>query len=258
MEQIRAFIAVELPPAVREAVEGVVRELRSGIGDGVRWVRPEGVHLTLKFLGDIDAGSVPAVSRAMAQCAASAAPFDLFLEGVGVFPNARRPRVIWIGLGGALEPLLALQHSIDRELEGLGFARERRPFTPHLTLGRVRDGSTRFAGQGCVGSRSRNDRRTQGGAVGQGSLAYAERPQAVRGRLHKAVRRGVRGWEVGGGIPSPYQVRGRLTRERQCHAVDFNFGRSIMRLPPPCPCRRASRGGGGYGHSCGSRNPRDP
>ena len=140
MEQIRAFIAVELPPAVREAVESVVRELRSGIGDGVRWVRPEGVHLTLKFLGDIDAGSVPAVSRAMAQCAASAAPFDLFLEGVGVFPNARRPRVIWIGLGGALEPLLALQHSIDRELEGLGFARERRPFTPHLTLGRVRDG----------------------------------------------------------------------------------------------------------------------
>ena len=140
MEQIRAFIAVELPPAVREAVEGVVRELRSGIGDGVRWVRPEGVHLTLKFLGDIDADSVPAISDGLDRCAASAAPFDLFLEGVGVFPNARRPRVVWIGLGGALEPLLALQHSIDRELEGLGFARERRPFTPHLTLGRVRDG----------------------------------------------------------------------------------------------------------------------
>ncbi len=140
MEQIRAFIAVELPPAVREAVERVVRELRSGIGDGVRWVRPEGVHLTLKFLGDIDADSMPAISDALGSCAASAAPFDLFLEGVGVFPNARRPRVVWIGLGGALEPLLALQQSIDRELEGLGFARERRPFTPHLTLGRVRDG----------------------------------------------------------------------------------------------------------------------
>ena len=140
MEQIRAFIAVELPPAVREAVEGVVRELRSGIGDGVRWVRPEGVHLTLKFLGDIDAGSVPTISEALDRCAASAAPFDLFLEGVGVFPNARRPRVIWIGLGGALEPLLALQQSVERELEELGFASERRPFTPHLTLGRVRDG----------------------------------------------------------------------------------------------------------------------
>ncbi len=148
MEQIRAFIAVELPPAVREAVEGVVRELRSGIGDGVRWVRPEGVHLTLKFLGDIDADSVPAVSRALDRCAASAAPFDLFLEGVGVFPNARRPRVIWIGLGGALELLLALQHSIDRELEGLGFAGERRPFTPHLTLGRVRDGGSPQQGRG--------------------------------------------------------------------------------------------------------------
>ena len=140
MEQIRAFIAVELPPAVREAVEGVVRELRSGIGDGVRWVRPEGIHLTLKFLGDIDADSVPAISDALGSCAASAAPFDLFLEGVGVFPNARRPRVVWIGLGGALEPLLALQQSVERELEELGFARERRPFTPHLTLGRVRDG----------------------------------------------------------------------------------------------------------------------
>ena len=140
MEQIRAFIAVELPPAAREAVEGVVRDLRSRTGDGVRWVRPEGVHLTLKFLGDIDAGSVPTISEALDRCAASAAPFDLFLEGVGVFPNARRPRVIWIGLGGALEPLLALQQSVERELEELGFASERRPFTPHLTLGRVRDG----------------------------------------------------------------------------------------------------------------------
>ena len=200
MEQIRAFIAVELPPAVREAVEGVVRELRSGIGDGVRWVRPEGVHLTLKFLGDIDAGSVPAVSRAMAQCAASAAPFDLFLEGVGVFPNARRPRVIWIGLGGALEPLLALQHSIDRELEGLGFARERRPFTPHLTLGRVRDGLSAQQSRGGVGGHCGSRHRAQGGGAGQGGLANSERPQTVRGRVHKAVRRQFREWEVGGVI----------------------------------------------------------
>ena len=207
MEQIRAFIAVELPPAVREAVEGVVRELRSRAGDGVRWVRPEGVHLNLKFLGDIDADSVPAVSRAMAQCAASAAPFDLFLEGVGVFPNARRPRVIWIGLGGALELLLALQHSIDRELEGLGFARERRPFTPHLTLGRVRDGilASQVRGVSEAIAAMTVERRAE--LSGQGSLAYAERPQAVRGRLHKAIRRGVRGWEVGGGFPSSRERR---------------------------------------------------
>ena len=140
MERLRAFVAVDLPPAVRGAVEGVIGELRSRANDGVRWVRPEGVHLTLKFLGDIDEDSVPQVSGALDRRAASAVPFDLFLEGVGAFPNARRPRVIWIGLDGGLEPLLALQQAIEQELEGLGFARERRPFNPHLTLGRIRDG----------------------------------------------------------------------------------------------------------------------
>ncbi len=139
MDRLRAFIAVELPPAAREAIEGVTREMRSRAGDGVRWVRPEGVHLTLKFLGDIAADSVPSISQALDRCAAPAAPFDLFLEGVGAFPNARRPRVVWIGLDGGLEPLLNLQQSIEGELEALGFARERRAFTPHLTLGRVRD-----------------------------------------------------------------------------------------------------------------------
>ena len=138
-KKLRAFIAVELPPAAREAVEGVIRDLRAKSGDAVRWVRPEGVHLTLKFLGDIDADSVPAISEALDRCAAPTAPFDLFLEGVGAFPNARRPRVVWVGLGGGLEPLLGLQQSIEGELEALGYARERRAFTPHLTLGRVRD-----------------------------------------------------------------------------------------------------------------------
>ena len=147
MERLRAFIAVDLPPAAREAVEGVTRRLRAGAGDGVRWVRPEGVHLTLKFLGDVDAGSVPSISQALGRAAASAAPFDLFLDGVGAFPNARRPRVVWVGLGGGLEPLAGLQQSIEEELEALGFAGERRAFIPHLTLGRVRDGISTTQGR---------------------------------------------------------------------------------------------------------------
>ena len=142
MERIRAFIAVELNAVAREAVERVTLDLRAAAGDGVRWVRPEGIHLTLKFLGDIDAGSVPAISGALDRCAAPSQPFTLMLEGVGAFPNLRRPRVVWVGLGGALEPLLELQQSVERELEALGYARERRAFTPHLTLGRVRDGAT--------------------------------------------------------------------------------------------------------------------
>ena len=147
MERVRSFIAVELPSAARDAVERVMRDLRATAGDGVRWVRPEGIHLTLKFLGDIDVDSVPAISTALDSCAASAGPFDLFLEGVGVFPNARRPRVVWVGLGGALEPLRGLQQSVERELEALGFARERRAVTPHLTLGRVRDGASAQQGR---------------------------------------------------------------------------------------------------------------
>ena len=147
MERVRSFIAVELPSAARDAVERVMRELRATAGDGVRWVRPEGIHLTLKFLGDIDVDSVPAISTALDRCADSAAPFDLFLEGVGVFPNARRPRVVWVGLGGALESLQGLQQSVERELEALGYARERRAFAPHLTLGRVRDGASAQQGR---------------------------------------------------------------------------------------------------------------
>ena len=143
MSQIRAFVAVELNAAAREAVGRVMSDLRAAAGDGVRWVRPEGIHLTLKFLGDIDVDSAPAISTALDRCAASVSPFSLTLEGVGAFPNLRRPRVIWVGLGGALEPLTVLQQSVERELEALGFARERRAFTPHLTLGRVRDGASR-------------------------------------------------------------------------------------------------------------------
>ena len=139
MERIRAFIAVELPPATREAVEDVARRLQAEAVEGVRWVRSDGIHLTLKFLGSIGANSVPVVSEALARCAASTAPFELSLDSVGAFPGVRDPRVVWIGLGGALEPLSELQQSLERELEGLGFARERRGFTPHLTLGRTRE-----------------------------------------------------------------------------------------------------------------------
>ena len=141
MSQIRSFIAVELPPDVREAVDRVMRGLSATAVDGVRWVRPEGVHLTLKFLGDIDADSVPAVSQSALDRSAPHLPCHSTSSwrGVGAFPNERRPRVIWVGLSGAIEPLLALQRSVERELEALGFPRERRAFTPHLTLGRVRD-----------------------------------------------------------------------------------------------------------------------
>ena len=140
MEQLRAFIAVELPTGARESLGSILQNLQAVVPVGVRWVRPEGIHLTLKFLGNIGAESVGPISQDMSRCAASINPFDLFLSELGAFPSLRAPRVIWIGLGGAMDALLGLQVSLEGELERLGYARERRPFSPHLTLGRTREG----------------------------------------------------------------------------------------------------------------------
>ena len=142
MDRLRASIALELPTAVTETLEHLVQELQSRGVEAVRWARPEGIHLTLKFLGNISSDSVGRISQALSRCAASSAPFDLCLKDLGAFPSTRDPRVIWVGLGGALEPLVTFQTALESELEHLGFARERRPFSPHLTLGRTRDGMT--------------------------------------------------------------------------------------------------------------------
>lgn len=139
MEQLRAFIAVELPTSVRVVLGEVTKDLQALAPGGVHWVRPEGIHLTLKFLGNLTAESIASISQAMNRCATSVAPFELSLGDLGAFPNLKAPRVIWIGLQGALDGLLSLQVSLDEELERLGHAREGRPFNPHLTLGRVRE-----------------------------------------------------------------------------------------------------------------------
>ncbi len=143
MEQVRAFIAVDLPTGIREALGRTLQDLRSLAPRGVRWVRPEGIHLTLKFLGNIEAESIGAISQAMSRCATSAAPFELSLSELGAFPNLKAPRVIWLGLEGTpdgnLDGLLSLQRGLEDEMEALGHARERRSFNPHLTLGRIRE-----------------------------------------------------------------------------------------------------------------------
>ena len=136
-------MAIELPDSVKKTLAGVVRELRdSGIG-GLRPVRPEGVHLTLKFLGDVPTERISAIGDAAGRAAARHAPFALSLSGVGAFPNGRAPRVLWAGVAGDMDRLAALQASVDGNLAELGFARERRAFNPHLTLARLRDSASR-------------------------------------------------------------------------------------------------------------------
>jgi 2'-5' RNA ligase len=104
----------------------------------VRWARPENVHLTLKFLGDVPGGALDGVARALEQVRLRHEPFEAELSGFGAFPSARRARILWAGIGAGSEPLRDLARDVETSLEPLGFEREDRAYVPHLTLGRAR------------------------------------------------------------------------------------------------------------------------
>lgn len=135
-QRMRIFIAVELPGSVVEHFEMLQNRMK-GMLENVRWVNPASIHLTLKFLGDIDSDTQETLSRAVRKHTVSQKAFTLSLAETGAFPNMTRPRIIWIGLGGDRESLSGLQQRIESELDGLGYGRENRSFRPHLTLGRV-------------------------------------------------------------------------------------------------------------------------
>jgi len=142
MKTIRAFIAVDLPTAARDALGEAGAALAERTPRGaVRWVRPEQMHLTLRFLGDTPLDRLPAVQSALDTLPAAHAPFTLHLTEVGCFPNPRRPRVVWVGLDGDEAALLALKAALDAALLPLGWPPEDKPFRAHLTLGRVREGA---------------------------------------------------------------------------------------------------------------------
>ena len=136
-ELIRTFIAIEIPDGIKTAMADVQRELRK-TGADVGWTRPEGVHLTLKFLGPVEAKLMPKLATAVETAVKDEAPLAIEVTGTGVFPNARAPRVVWLGLGGDINAMSELARKVDAACEGLGFKPEDRPFRPHLTLGRVK------------------------------------------------------------------------------------------------------------------------
>ncbi len=134
---LRLFIAVELPEEVLRYIGRTVEELRRHGIPGIRWVRGEGVHLTLKFLGDASEEQVPGILSAMRDAADGTSPFVLQVQGAGAFPSLRNPRVLWLGVEGDMGPLLLIYERLEKALEAQGFARETRAFSAHLTLGRV-------------------------------------------------------------------------------------------------------------------------
>jgi 2'-5' RNA ligase len=138
-EQIRSFIAIELPQNIQSGLAQIRSELERAEHPFVKWVNPEGIHLTLKFLGNIPFKRVTKVAKAMEEATQGFSPFRLEISGLGAFPNLKQPRVVWVGIKGEIDKLLSLQQNIDSALALLGFAREERPFMPHLTLARIKE-----------------------------------------------------------------------------------------------------------------------
>jgi len=136
MESTRAFVAVELGPAVTAPLQRIIQELRSQVA-GVRWSSPEQLHLTLKFVGEIDNRILPAICEAVRAACRETAPFSIQLQGLGAFPLNKPPRVLWVGVDSGTSHLCSLAERLDQQLSPLGVPRETRRFTPHLTLGRV-------------------------------------------------------------------------------------------------------------------------
>ncbi len=139
MEQIRSFIAIELPDELRLELGRLEAQLKSGKPPGVKWVNPDSIHLTLKFLGDIAIDRTGEITGAMEEAARAVPPFHLEVKGLGVFPNLKRVQIAWVGISGQTAELGILQHRIESSLARLGFAPETRPFTSHLTLARLRN-----------------------------------------------------------------------------------------------------------------------
>ena len=138
MASIRTFIAVELSPRVLQRAGDLIARL-SAAEAKINWVRPEQMHLTLKFLGDVPDTETPDICRVVSQVAAQFEPFEIICRGAGAFPNRERPRTLWIGIQDGAEELKALQAALDEALKKeLGYAKEPRGFHPHLTIGRVK------------------------------------------------------------------------------------------------------------------------
>jgi len=140
-DTIRAFVALNLPADIVAYAAGLQAALKTN-GLRLRWVKPQNLHLTLKFLGDIPAADAAVVGSALLRASKGTLPLALTVQGMGVFPGISRPRVLWIGLGGQVEALQKIYSRIEDELAGLGFARENRGFKAHLTLARFKAGGT--------------------------------------------------------------------------------------------------------------------
>ena len=136
-EMIRTFIAVELPQEIQDRLRQLQDNLRASMPD-VRWTKHGNIHLTLNFLGDMPISRIDEISKALRNITSQFSPFAISLAGIGAFPNSRQPRIVWVGIEKGAERLTEIAKLIETSMKSLGFPREKRPFSPHLTVGRIR------------------------------------------------------------------------------------------------------------------------
>lgn len=137
---MRCFISIAIPEDIKKGMSAIQDRLKK-TGADVSWTKPDGMHLTLQFLGEIEEKRITKIETAMNIACAGINPFSLDVSGIGVFPDIRRPRVVWIGLNENGNNLTKMQRGIENQLAEIGFPAEKRRFTPHITLGRVKSNS---------------------------------------------------------------------------------------------------------------------
>ena len=138
---MRSFISIEIPGDIRDHIGNYIAEINGAL-TGVKWVKPENIHLTIKFLGNIREKDVPGLRDCITGAAKEFEPFMLTMTNLGYFPNFSNPRIVWIGVDGGLDSLLDVFQYMETCLEEAGYDREERTFSPHLTIGRARRNST--------------------------------------------------------------------------------------------------------------------
>lgn len=142
MTVIRAFIAIDLSQEIQQRLDDVLKNYKSQlINIPIRWMAVSNIHLTLKFLGDVSLTNLQILTKMIQSEVSSHRQFEISVGGSGAFPNTRQPRVVWVGVE-APQDLIAVQNGIDSSTAYLGYAREERPFSPHLTLGRISRNAT--------------------------------------------------------------------------------------------------------------------
>ncbi|RJP14535.1 MAG: RNA 2',3'-cyclic phosphodiesterase [Candidatus Abyssobacteria bacterium SURF_5] len=137
MAAVRMFVAITLHGSLHTTLGEIIGKLSSS-GAKVKWVEPENVHLTLKFLGNVEEERLPEIFAACGRAAEGFGPIDLEMRALGCFPNNKSPRIVWLGIQRGVEAVTRLQEKVERELQAIGFSKEEKPFRAHLTIGRVK------------------------------------------------------------------------------------------------------------------------